>query len=139
MSTVMTGAKAIFRINGQQVAWASSVEYNEEVMLEEVNTLDNIAVQEYAEVGYRVEMTCRVFRVSGLSPKGPLYNFMSKLQNILTQGVLTADITQVTDGAVIASLEQVKLATRQVTVESRGIMTETWTFKAIKATDEAGA
>lgn len=137
-STTMTGAKAIFRINGTQVAWAASVEYTEEIMLEEVNVLDNLAVAEYAEVGYRVDLTCRVFRVAGLSPKGPLYNFMPKLQNILTAGVLTAEVIQVTDNSVIASIEQVKFASRQTTVEARGIMQETWTFKGIKITDEAG-
>lgn len=139
MTQVMTGPKAIFRLNGTQVAWASSVEYTEEITYEEVNVLDNIAVQENAEVGYKVSLTCRNFRVAGFSPKGPLYNFMSKLQNILTQGVLTAEVIQATDNSVILSMEQVKFASRQTTVEARGIMQETWTFNGIKATDEAGA
>ena len=42
-SQAMTGPKAIFRLNGVQVANASNVSYNENIQLEEVNVLDEIA------------------------------------------------------------------------------------------------
>lgn len=136
MAQVMTGAKAIFRINGIQVAFASSVTFNENIQLEEVNVLDNLAVQEHAEVGYRVDMSCQNFRVANGSIKQ--LGFMQKLNNLLTQGVLTAEIIDRATNAVILLMEGVKLESRQTTVDARGIMTETWAFKGIRSSDEAG-
>lgn len=136
MSTVFTGAKAIFRLNGIQVAFASSVDYNENIQLEEVNVLDNLAVQEYAEVGYRCELSCRAFRVANQSVKQ--LGIMSKLNDILTQGVLTAEIIERTSNTVLLLMEGVKLESRQTTIDARGVASETWSFKGIKASDEAG-
>ena len=137
MSTVFTGAKAIFRLNGNQIAFASSVDYNENIQLEEVNVLDNIAVEEYAEVGYRCELSCRAFRIANQSVKQ--LGIMSKLNQLLTQGVLTAEVIDRTTNAVLLLMEGVKLESRQATIDARGVAQETWTFKGIKASDEAGA
>lgn len=136
MSTVMTGPKAIFRINGVQIAYASSCSFNENIQLEEVNVLDKLEVLEHAEVGYRVDMSCQSFRVQNQSVKQ--LGIMSKLGQILTQGVLTAEIIDRTTGAVILLMEGVKLEARQTQVDARGLMTETWSFKGIKSSDEAG-
>jgi hypothetical protein len=136
MSNVMTGPKAIFRINGTQIAYASSVSFNENIQLEEVNVLDRLEVLEHAEVGYRVDMSCQNFRVQNQSVKQ--LGIMSKLGDILTQGVLTAEIIDRVSGAVILLMEGVKLEARQTQVDARGLMTETWSFKGIKSTDEAG-
>lgn len=136
MSVVMTGAKAVFRINGVQVAYASSVSYNEQIQLEEVNVLDNLAVSEHAEVGYRVDFSCQNFRVANQSVKQ--LGIMPKFNQILTQGVLTAELIDKTTNAVILLMEGVKLESRQSQVDARGLMTETWAFKGIKSSDEAG-
>lgn len=136
MSNVMTGAKAIFRLNGNQVAYASSVTYNEQIQLEEVNTLDNLAVTEHAEVGYRVDFSCQNFRVANQSVKQ--LGIMPKFGQILSQGVMTAEIVDRVSGAVLLLMEGVKLESRQTQVDARGLMTETWSFKGIKSSDEAG-
>lgn len=136
MSNVMTGSKAIFRLNGLQVAYASSVTYNENIQLEEVNTLDRLDVVEHAEVGYRVDMSCQVFRVSDQSIKQ--LGLMSKLGQILTQGEMTAEVIDRVTGLTLLLMEGVKLESRQTTVDARGIMTETWNFKGRRSSDEAG-
>lgn len=136
MSTVMTGAKAIFRLGGNQVAYASNVSFNEQIQLEEVNTLDRLEVLEHAEVGYRVDMSCQNFRVANQSVKQ--LGIMSRLNQILTQGELTAEIIDRTTNAVILLMEGVKLESRQTSVDARGLMTETWSFKGRKSSDEAG-
>ena len=136
MSTVMTGAKAIFRLNGVQVAFASSVTFNENIQLEEVNVLDRLETLEHAEVGYRVDMSCQTFRVAEQSVKQ--LGYMQKLGALLTQGVLTAEIIDRVSNAVILFMEGVKLESRQTTVDSRGLMTESWNFRGIKSSDEAG-
>lgn len=136
MSTVMTGAKAIFRLNGTQVAYASNVTFNENIQLEEVNVLDQLNVLEYAETGYRVDMSCQTFRVANASVKQ--LGIMQKLGDILTQGVMTAEIIDRVSNATILLMEGVKLESRQSSVDARGVMTETWSFKGIKSSDEAG-
>lgn len=136
MSRVMTGAKAIFRLGGNQVAFASSVSFNENIQLEEVNVLDQLEVAEFAEVGYRVDMSCQNFRVANQSVKQ--LGIMSKLGDILTQGELTAEIIDRASGAVILLMEGVKLESRQTSVDARGLMSETWTFRGRKSSDEAG-
>ena len=136
MSQVMTGAKAIFRLNGTQIAYASSVTYNENIQLEEINVLDRIDTLELAEVGYRVDLSCQTFRVQNQSIKQ--LGIMSRLPDILTQGELTAEIIDRTTNAVILLMEGVKLESRQTTADARGVMTETWSFKGLRSTDEAG-
>ena len=136
MTQVMTGPKAIFRVNGVQIAYASSVSFNENIQLEEVNVLDRLETVEHAEVGYRVDMSCQSFRVQNQSVKQ--LGLMSRLGDILTQGVLTAEIIDRVSGAVILLMEGVKLESRQTQVDARGLMTETWSFRGIKSSDEAG-
>lgn len=137
MSQVMTGAKAIFRLNGNQVAYASSVTFNESIQLEEVNTLDRLETLEHAETGYRVDMSTQTFRVANQSVKQ--LGLMSKLNQILTQGEMTAEIIDRVSSATILLMEGVKLESRQTSVDARGVMSETWSFKGRKSSDEAGA
>jgi hypothetical protein len=132
----MTGAKAIFRINGTQIAYASNVSYNENIQLEEINVLDKLETLEYAETGYRVDMSCQTFRVANNSVKQ--LGIMKKLGDILTQGVMTAEIIDRVTNATLLLMEGVKLESRQSSVDARGVMTETWGFKGIKSSDEAG-
>lgn len=134
-STTMTGAKAIFRLNGTQVAYSSSATWNENIQLEEVNTLDRINTLELAEVGYRVDLSCQTFRVQNQSVKQ--LGIMPRMEDILTSGALTAEIVDRVSGTVLLLMEGVKLESRQTTVDARGLMTETWNFRGTKASDEA--
>lgn len=122
MSTVMTGARAVFRLAGNKVAFASNVSFNENIQYEPVNVLDQLEVAEHAEVGYTVDLQCQNFRVPEQSVKQ--LGIMSRLQGILTQGELTADVIDSVTGAVILLMTGVKLQARQTTVDARGVMTE---------------
>lgn len=135
MATVMTGARAIFRLAGNKVAFASNVSYNENIQYEPVNVLDQLEVAEHAEVGYTVDMQCQNFRVPEQSVKQ--LGIMSRLQAILTQGEMTAEVIDSITGAVILLMTGVKLQARQTTVDARGVMTETWSFVGRASTDEA--
>lgn len=137
MSNVMTGAKAIFRINGTQIAYASNVSYNENIQLEPVNVLDELSVKEHAEVGYTVDMQCQSFRVQNQSVKQ--LGIMPRLSAILTNGEMTAEVIDKVTNTVLLLMEGVKIQTRQTTVDARGLMTETWQFVGKQAQDEAGA
>lgn len=135
MATVMTGARAVFRIAGNQVAFASNVSFNESIQYEEINVLDQLEVAEHAEVGYKVDLQCQNFRVPGKSVKQ--LGIMKRLQDILTQGELTADvIDSIKENSIILFMTGVKLQARQTTVDARGVMTETWSFVGRTSTDE---
>jgi len=133
----MTGARAIFRIAGSKIAWASNVSYNENYQLEPINVLDQLQVQEHAEVGYTVDMQCQSFRVAEASVKQ--LGIMSTLSQVLTQGELTAEVIDKITGATLLLMTGVKLQARQTTVDARGVMTETWSFVGRTSEDEAGA
>jgi len=134
MAQVMTGARAIFRLGGVKVAFASNVTFNENIQYENVNVLDNLAVQEHAEVGYAVDLTCTNFRIPGESVKQK--GIMSRFNNILVQGELTAEIIDKNTNAIMLSMLGVKLQGRSTTVDARGVMTETWSFVGRKSQDE---
>ena len=136
MSRVMTGARAIFRINGTKVALASQCSFSESIQLEAVNVLDKLEVEEYAEVGYTVDLQCQAFRIQSQSVKQ--LGIMPKLNAILTSGEMTAEIVDRVTNSVILLMEGVKMESRQSTVDARGVMTETWSFKGIKSSDESG-
>ena len=135
MSTVMTGAKAIFSLNSTAIAFASNVSYNENIAYEPVNVLDKLEVVEHAEVGYTVDMQCQNFRVPNASVKQ--LGIMSTLPQILTQGELSASIIDRETGAIILLMTGVKLQARQTTVDARGVMTETWSFVGRQSVDES--
>ena len=133
---MFTGPKAIFRIAGIPIAYASNATWNENIQLEEVNVLDKVETLELAEVGYRVDMSCQTFRVVNKSVKQ--LGIMPKLQEILTQGELTCEIVDRATGTVILLMEGVKLESRATSVDARGVATENWSFKGIKSSDESG-
>lgn len=137
MTKVMTGSRAIFRLDGSKVAFASNISFNENIQYEPVNVLDRLDVVEHAEVGYTVDFQCQNFRVPNASVKQ--LGIMSKLQNVLTQGELTSEVQDRVTGATILLMTGVKLQARQTTVDARGIMTETWSFVGRRADDESGA
>ena len=130
----MTGAKAIFSINDTAIAFASNVSFNENIAYEPVNVLDRFEVVEHAEVGYTVDMQCQNFRVPNNSVKQ--LGIMTALPALLTQGELKATIVDRSTGAVILLMTGVKLQARQTTVDSRGVMTETWSFVGRQSIDE---
>ena len=134
MANVMTGARAIFRIAGNQVAFASNVSFNENIQYEAINVLDHLEVSEHAEVGYTVDLQCQNFRVPNESVKK--LQIMKRLQEILTQGEMTADVVDSVTTSIILFMTGVKLQARQTTVDARGVMTETWSFVGRTSTDE---
>lgn len=136
MSNTMTGSRAIFRLAGNKVAYASNVSFNENISYEPINVLDQLEVAEHAETGYTVDLQCQNFRIPEQSVKQ--LGIMSRLQGILTQGELTAEVIDSVTGAVLLLMTGVKLQARQTSADARGVMTETWSFVGRASTDEAG-
>jgi hypothetical protein len=137
MSKVQTGPRTIFRLGNEKVAYASNASWEENIKLDPVEVLDKLDVEEFAETGYSVSMTCESFRVAKKSVKQ--LGIMPTFSKILSQGELTAEVVDRVTGATLLLMTGVKLQGRSTRVGARDIMTETWTFVGKKAEDEAGA
>lgn len=141
---IFTGARARFSINGVKVGYARSVNVTEETEYQPVEVLDNIEVEEYVPTAYRVTFTCSLFRIIGETLKSQGWypsvgtNTEEHLSNILTTGELSAQIEDTKTGKVVSTIEQVKIASHNWTIDARGIVGEDVTFNAIRVKDETG-
>jgi len=130
MGKVITGARAIFRINSQKVAYASNVSFNENIALEDINVLDKYNPEELAETGYTVDFTCTVFVTEDETIKE--LGLMPRFQDLITAGVMTAEIIDRKTEKVLLVLSGVKSLGRSGTLDARGTFTETWNFRGLK-------
>ncbi|HMV01700.1 MAG TPA: hypothetical protein PLJ37_01110 [Chitinophagales bacterium] len=136
MSQSFTGPRAIFKIQGVEVAYASSVNYNIAHDHQPIETLDHLAPIEYAEVGYKVDFSCNTFRVAGRSAIA--LGIQPKLENILVQPELVVELQDRIKQITILRITGVKLTGRTGSVDARGVGTESWNFVGLRASDEAG-
>lgn len=140
---LLTGARARFSINGVKVGYASNVTLGEDITYEDIEVLDNIEVEEQVPTRYRVRFSARHFRIVGETfkslgwfPKAGA-NSEEHLTNILTSGDLSATLEDTKTGKLVATVEQVKVATRNWTVDANGVVGEDVEFRAIRLKDES--
>ncbi len=141
---LLTGARARFSIDGVKVGYARNVQIGENINYEPVQVLDNIETEEHVPVGYEVStFTASQFRIIGETLKSRGWfpsagaNTEEHLTNILTTGELSATLEDSRTGRIFASVEQVKIASHNFTVDARGIIGEDVTFNAIRLKDES--
>lgn len=140
---LFTGARARFSIDGIKVGYARNVNVSEEITYEPVECLDNVEVEEYVPTGYRVTFTASKFRIIGETLKTRGWfptngaNTDEHLQNILTNGEMSATIEDTHTNKTFATLEQVKLQSHNWVIDARGIVGEDLTFNAIRLRDES--
>lgn len=151
-TNTFTGARAIFRIEGQKIAFASGVDGTEEVMYEPVEVLDNLEVQEHVPVGYRVSFTCALFRTitgtpNAKQPKVGIFGSVKQmglfpkaaadLINILTSGVLTCTIEDRMTKKTVMQVEECKAASHNFSITARGVVGQNMSWVAIRMKDES--
>ena len=161
-TNTFAGARCIFRVNDKVVAYASGVDGSEEVMYEAVDVLDNVEVMEYVVVGYRASLNCAIFRtVSGTTASGPnstqgprrvaegelgsikkpsigiFPRSTGTPSEILTNGFMSATITDRLTGTTLERYEEVKATTRNFSITARGIVGQNVGFNAIRNRDES--
>lgn len=140
---VFTGARARFMIDGKKVGFATNVAGSEELQLDPVEVLDNIEVDEFVPVAYRVTFTASLVRIIGETIKSE--GFFPKsgtspdehLTNILLQGDMVCVIEDSKTSKKMMTLEQVKMASRNFTINARGIVGKDVTFVAVRMKDES--
>lgn len=140
---LFTGARARFSIDGVKVGYARNVAVTEEIQYDPVEVLDNVEVEEYVPVAYRVTFTASQFRIIGETVKSLGFfpangaNTEEHLENILISGDLNATVEDTKTGKIFATLEQVKVASHNWTIDARGVVGEDLTFVAVRVKDES--
>ena len=129
-SKTIPGARAIFRLNFNKIAYASSVSYNENITIEDVNVLDKVNPEELAETGYNIEFSCQSFVTDDNMIKS--LGIMPRFQDILKAGILTAELIDRSNENVLFIITGVKCLGRSGQLDSRGLLTETWNFRGLK-------
>lgn len=137
MSQTESGAKLVFRVNGAKVAFANALNYTVTHGLTPVDVLDQLEPAEYAETSYTVNFSASLFRVAGKSAIA--VGLRPKLQDILTQPELTAELIDSKTNTTIMLMERVKCSQEDFNVAARDLGQVTLSFVAIKQSDEAGA
>lgn len=142
MSSVLTGARAIFKIKGQDnklttVAVASNCSYDWRHNVQPIEVLGRETVAEHTELGMTVEFTCDTFRVADKGAKS--LGLMPELGALLTQKEMEVTISDKVSGSTLLSLRGVKMTGRSGAIPARGPWTETLTFVGIIAADEGTA
>lgn len=137
MSQSSTGARVVFRVQGQKVAFAQALNYSVAHAHQPVDVLDQLEPAEYAETGYTVNFTVTMFRVAAQSAIS--LGLRPKLQNILTQPELTAELIDRINGQTLMLIERVKCTQEDMNIDARSIGQVTLSFVGIKQSDEAGA
>lgn len=143
---VITGARARLSINNTVVGWARRVTVNEEIEYQPAEILDNIEVQEWIPIRYRVTVNAERIKISGLTLKtqglfpltggGP----DEHLQNILLAGDLTIQVEDTkSPGRILAVVEECKVTSNNYTIDSNGITGEDINFVCTRVRDEAEA
>ena len=140
---VLTGARAIFYLDGVQIGWATGVTLREAITYEPIQVLDKIEVDSHEPVGYEASMSADLVRImtdtlkaKGWFPKQGK-SHTEFLTNILAQGEITAAIIDRKTEKVAYQAEGVKISERSVQIGARGVVGESVSMVVKRLRDEA--
>lgn len=134
-SKTFSGARAIFSIDGAQIAFAGGVSGEEMIDYEPVDVLNLLEVREFVPVAYRTTLSAQIFRVVGQSLKA--LGILPRQEDIITSGDLTASIQDKVTLQTLALFQGVRCAGHSWDVTARGIVQENVNFVCIRVLDEA--
>jgi len=139
-----TGARARLSLNGRKVGFATNVNGSEEIEYQPQEVLDNIEVDEWIPVAYRANLTASMIRIVGETLKSQGFFPQSgatpeeHLTNILLQGDMVATIEDSKTQRTVTTVEQVKVSSKNFTINARGIAAKDVTFVCVRMRDETG-
>lgn len=134
MSVTSSGARVVFRVNGQKVAFANAMNYSVQHQHQPVDVLDQLEPAEYAETGYVVNFTATLFRVANQSAIS--LGLRPRLEDILTQPELTAELIDRITGTTLMLIQRVKCTQEDFNVDARSLGQTTLSFVGIRQDDE---
>lgn len=136
---VFSGARAIFKINQNEIGYASGVNGSESIDYEPVEVLDLLQVKEFVPVAYRATLSAQIFRIIGNSLKKQSIFPRNNMDTILTSGDLTCSVQDRMTGETMANFLNCKAQEHSFDITTRGIVSENVNFVTIKMMDESDA
>jgi len=145
---VFSGARARFFFNGVQVAFASGVDGSEEIQYEPIDVLDEIGVKEHVPVGYRVTLSCNIFRTVASGPstdlqpgslkeQGIMPKYGARGERILKMEGVDVIIQDRNSGKILYLFTDVKPASQNFSITARGVVGQNVSFVTTRTVDEA--
>lgn len=135
---VLSGARMRLMLEGVKVAYATNVNYSEEIQRDPVEVLDQLEVAEHVAVRYRATLSAQWVRLVSQPIKlREGVTIMPTLDNILSQAPLTATLEDSVTGSVAANITQVEATRYSVAIGATGIVLTDAEFVAIRIQDES--
>jgi hypothetical protein len=131
---ILTGARAIIKIDDSVVVFATSVSYTVDTEFKEIQGVDESMPEELAPTNIRVEVRCTNLRVPMES--AAVLGLQPTILSHLQQRYVAIDIRDRMTDKTILYVPKAMLVRRDGTVGTRQLATETWTLKGIGYWDE---
>jgi hypothetical protein len=134
MTQTSTGARVVFRVEGQKIAFANALNYTVTHAHQPIQVLDQLEPKEHAEVSYEVNFSATMFRVSNKSAMS--LGIRPRLEDILIQPELTAELIDRITGATLMLIQRVKCTEESFSTAAGDVGTTTLSFVGIRQDDE---
>lgn len=134
MSATPSGARVVFRVGGQKIAFANAISYSVQHNHQPVDVLDQLDPFEYSETGYVVNFNATLFRVPNQSAMA--LGLRPRLEDILTQPELTAELIDRDTGVTMMLIQRVKCTSEDFNIDARSLGQTTLSFVGIRQDDE---
>ena len=131
---ILTGARAIIKIDNSLVVFATSVSYTVTTDYKEVQGVDESLPEELAPTNIRVEVRCSNLRVPMES--AAVIGVQPTILSHLQQRYVAIDIRDRATDKTILYVPKAMMISREGTIASRQLTNETWTFRGIGYWDE---
>jgi len=137
---IMTGARAIFYIDGKIVAFATNVGYRIAIPHGAVNVLGRYSVARHEPLGLDVTLTAGTMRFTGTggtgnSPSAPGIAIFPRVQDIINKEELQIKVIDRATNEVVVMVQRARMTERSGTMGARDMLSEAWNFVGIIAED----
>jgi hypothetical protein len=127
---VLSGARAILKLAGKKVAFATGVTANEGIDYEPFRPLDELRVVEFVEVAYNVSLSADLVVAVGSSPTQQGFFPHTDLLSILNQPELIMELYDNVSSQPIFIAQGVKPSTNNKTIRAGQISANDMSFVA---------
>lgn len=131
---VFTGARAIIKLNGDLMVFATDVSYSIETEYKPLREIDNSLPAELTPGQIAIQVVASGLRIPFGSPT--MSRLAPTIMNAMTQPYCTIELRDRLTDATILYVAQAQMTRRGGRVSSRSMANETWTFVGIAWWDE---
>jgi hypothetical protein len=130
----MTGSRAIIKVNGKLFGFAFGVNYNIHTAADDIATIDDWNVYEFAPSRIHIEGTLGMFHIPS---KGPTREFVqANVLSFLFHKYITIEISDQTTGQTIFKTEKAWVTNKSQSLQAGELSTIQLSWKAIGWIDE---